>query len=127
MSWATQTERNVDSIIKDTFYGILWNVCRHEIGNESVWKNQLYIFQSVVLLPKLSFYLDVPYPVAMRRRGIEVDKVASENTDAHNNQFWAFMCEKLGNLYIIDGTQSKEAVLDEALEIIHQSGVIDGT
>ncbi len=125
VSWVTQSRRNLGGVIKDTYYDVLWCACRH-ISEPYIWQNKFKVFRSVAILPALSLYLKVPYAVSLQRRGAEVDPIVAQEVDIRSIRFWEVMQETLDNLYIIDGTQPKDVVFAEALEIIHQSGVMDG-
>jgi dTMP kinase len=80
-------------------------------------------------LPRITFLLDVPAEVGLRRRNKtdKNDRLDGENTPFHRKIRAAYLKwakKNLKRFVIIDGTQSREAIHQEILEILRKKKII---
>ena len=135
IQWATQLQpkptwsgASSGVCIKDTFYSLLWEVCRLNAPDEKVWLNRLHVFQSLMDTPTLSFYLKVPLHMSKERvvareseryKHLDRTYLPDERADAIDNRFWCWLQEQCDHLHIIDATWSADVVSAEVLGLIY--------
>ena len=78
------------------------------------------------LKPDITFLIDIPVEISLKRIGNQKDRIESESIDFHKRLRDGFLkiAEEEDRIFVIDGTKDIESIFQEIIIILKNKGII---